>query len=93
MDKVASEAVDLTGDWVLDRRVSDDVRALLMPIIEKTERRWRLIERRFDEEQSDPRQASGPSPNDTARSPTEPSQMQWMRQMRRREADALIAFV
>jgi hypothetical protein len=94
MDKVASQAVDLTGDWELDRRVSDDVRARLLPIIERQERRWRKLERPFEDESSTSRPGGEPSAADMPRAGTgEPSTMQWIRQMRRSEAEALIAFV
>jgi hypothetical protein len=66
----------------LDLRESDDVRARLVPLIEKKERRWRTLEKRMPEETFAP-------PPEAADSST----MQWMRRQRQQEADVLIAFI
>jgi hypothetical protein len=94
MDKVAPQGVDLTGDWLLDRHVSDDVRARLAPIIEKKELRWRSVERRYE----DHAPLLGPdaelTPEATLQGgPPEPSNMQWLQQQRHFAAEALIIFV
>jgi hypothetical protein len=82
MASAAPQAVDLNGSWALDRRDSDDVRARLMPLLEKKERRWRSLEKRMTEDSYAP-------PPETADNST----MHWMRQQRQQEAEELIAFI
>jgi hypothetical protein len=89
LEKVQPHAVDISGQWALDRRDSDDVRALLKPLIEKKERHWRALEKRAADEgytgwqDTDSGQPGG----------GDASTMQWMRQQRQKEAEELIAFV
>ena len=89
LDKAQPNNVDISGQWALDRQVSDDVRARLTPLIAKKERRWRNLEKRVMEEGNTdlPDHDSGPpSGGDT-------STMGWMRQQRQKETDEVIAFV
>jgi hypothetical protein len=94
MDKVPPTSADLTGDWVLERHASDDVRARLTPLIAKKERKWRSLERRFEDDAP----ALGPDaelpPEAMHRGgQQEPSTIQWIRQQRQHAADELIAFI
>jgi hypothetical protein len=94
MNKVPPKDTDLTGDWALERHASDDVRARLAPLMEKRERKWRSLERRFEDDAP----VRGPDaelpPEATHRGgQQEPTTIQWVRQQRQHAADELIAFV
>jgi hypothetical protein len=82
MASTTPQTIDLSGSWALDRRYSDDVRARILPLIEKKERHWRSLEKRMTDETFAP-------PPDAADNST----MQWMRQQRHQEAEVLLAFL
>jgi hypothetical protein len=89
METTTSQVVALSGEWLLDRRDSDDVRARLMPLIEKKESRWRALEKRMGDESS----ISGSGADAPPPGGADLSTMQWMRQQRRSEAETLIGFI
>jgi len=100
LDSANSHAPNLSGRWVLDRQVSDDVRARLAPLFASKERRWqkseRLLEDTIPQEsptavtvQGPPQVASTQSSNDVAGG----SNLQWLQRQRQREALVIIAML
>ena len=87
MDLTSAKPVDLSGRWMLDRKASDDVRARLLPLIDRKERGWQRDEQPFDDL---PPQSANASP-DAPRG--EVSTIRWMQQRRQREAMALISTI
>ena len=87
MRVVPEKPIDLSGEWVLDRRVSDDVRGRLQPRFNKLETKWRKVERQAQDRGelflAEPQAESGP----------DNSTMHWIREQRDREMKALVAFV
>lgn len=86
MRLVPEKPIDLSGEWTLDRRVSDDVRARLQPRFNKLESKWRKLEKQADDRGelfiAEPQAESGP----------DNSTMHWIREQRAREMKALVAF-
>jgi hypothetical protein len=84
---VPEKPIDLSGEWQLDRRVSDDVRARLQPRFNKLETKWRKVEKQAEDRRelfiAEPQAESGP----------DNSTMHWIREQRDREMKALVAFV
>ena len=78
--------VDLSGRWLLDRQASDDVRAKIMPVFDRKERRIRQEERTYDV----PPPVAGPSSDDH---PSEPSTVEWIQRRREREAQSFVALL
>jgi hypothetical protein len=94
---VPKVAVDLTGDWVLDRQASDDVRARMRPLFARKDRELnRLIERAEAAGAIDEPIAAQPSETSTG-SPAarrdDASSVQWIRNQQRMEAEAFIAWL
>jgi hypothetical protein len=87
MNATQKGSVDLSGEWVLDRRASDDVRAHLQPRFNRLEDKWRKVEKRAEDQReifiAEPMPDSGPG-NST---------MDWIREQRGREMKALVAFL
>jgi len=74
----------LAGRWRLDSKASDDVRARLMPLFERNERRWRRRVEPFD--QPPPGVEPGPNTNDETF-----SNVRWLQGERQKEIQVLIA--
>lgn len=87
------QAVDLNGRWILDRQASEDVRARLTPLLEKSEKQSRKAERRFEELES----GRGSPRNDSSSGGTEVSvqaqaiaNMRWLQAQRQKESLRLL---
>lgn len=93
--------MNLTGDWVLDRQHSDDVRARIRPMFARKERELNRYIKEAEEEGVSDEPAGPPAdavkpPNGDAgqREPRDDSSMvQWLRRQQRVEAEAVIAFL
>jgi len=94
-------AVNLTGEWVLDRAHSDDVRARIRPMFARKERELnRYIQRAEEDGDTDepiapPADAAKPPQSDVNRKEPhdDSSTVQWLRRQQRIEAEAIIAFL
>jgi hypothetical protein len=96
--------VDLVGEWALDRAASDDVRALLRPMIGRRERELsRQIQQagqasdelEVGESAGPPPEVSGPPTQPAGRRPQEDdaSMVGWLRRQQRLEFEAVIAWL
>ena len=65
------------GRWRLDRQASDDVRARLLPLFEKNEKKWRRTAERFED--LPPHQGGGPNAADDGI-----SDIRWMQRERQK---------
>jgi len=87
MKATPDKPIDFTGEWSLDRRVSDDVRAHLQPAFDKMESRWRKVEKRAEDRPelfiAEPQAETGP----------DNSTLQWIREQRAREMKAMVVFL
>lgn len=76
------------GRWRLDRQASDDIRARLLPIFEKNEKKWRRSAERFEDMPPPPGLGGGSEgPDDGI------SNMRWMQREREKEIQAVIAMI
>jgi hypothetical protein len=89
--------VDVTGDWVLDRQASDDVRARMRPLIARKDRELNRFIERAEAAGAIDEPVSAPPPGTATGSPAarrdDASSVQWMRNQQRIEAEALIAWL
>lgn len=76
------------GRWRLDRQASDDVRARLLPIFEKNEKKWRRSAERFEDLPPPPGPGGGLEVADDGI-----SDIRWMQRERQKEIQALIAMI
>jgi outer membrane murein-binding lipoprotein Lpp len=98
MQTVPKQPIDISGNWSIDRRESDDVRARLRPLAEKQEQRFRRLDRAIEEgpgRSLPPDNLPGKeSEHDGRRDPgSDLSTSGWLRQERQRDTLILIALL
>jgi hypothetical protein len=81
----ANAAAVLDGRWNLDLQASQDVRARLLPLLERNEQHWRQREEKYDQP---PPRSDGASGVDEG-----VSHFLWLQHERQKEVDALIALL